>query len=90
MRGTDLPASAWRKSSFSGSATQNCVEVATIAAVAVAVRNSRDPGGPALRFTTAEWVAFLHGVRAGEFGSTNATSSDDAAYPGSKSAPKGS
>jgi hypothetical protein len=34
----------------------------------VAVRNSRFPDGPALVFTSAEWKAFLHGVKDGDFG----------------------
>ena len=33
----------------------------------VAMRNSRDPHGPALVFTAAEWDAFLAGARDGEF-----------------------
>ncbi|HYN18293.1 MAG TPA: DUF397 domain-containing protein, partial [Actinomycetes bacterium] len=33
----------------------------------VAVRNSRDPEGPALVFTGAELDAFLGGVRDGDF-----------------------
>lgn len=32
-----------------------------------AVRDSKDPAGAALVFTTAEWGAFTAGVRAGEF-----------------------
>jgi uncharacterized protein DUF397 len=55
----------WFKSTFSG-VSGNCVEVA-FAAGDVAVRDSKDPAGPALRFTAAEWLAFLAGVRAGEF-----------------------
>lgn len=34
----------------------------------VALRDSRFPDGPALVFTSAEWDAFLGGVRAGGFG----------------------
>jgi len=67
MMSTDLPTAAWRKSSFSGGAQQNCVEVAQTAAGTVAVRDSKDPAGPVLRFTRAEWTAFVCGVRAGEF-----------------------
>jgi len=67
MMGTDLPTADWRKSSFSGGAHQNCVEVAQTAAGTVAVRDSKDPAGPVLRFTRAEWTAFVRGVRAGEF-----------------------
>jgi hypothetical protein len=57
---------AWHKSSFSTGG--NCVEVATTAEGAVLVRDSKDPHGPVLAFTPAEWDAFRHGIRAGEFG----------------------
>jgi hypothetical protein len=33
----------------------------------VLVRDSKDPGGPVLRFSRLEWQAFLDGVRSGEF-----------------------
>jgi hypothetical protein len=33
----------------------------------VAVRDSKDPEGPILRFTAAEWAAFADGMAAGEF-----------------------
>ena len=33
----------------------------------VAVRDSKDPNGPVLHYTDAEWRAFLHGARNGEF-----------------------
>jgi len=33
----------------------------------VAVRDSRNPTGPALVFTTAEWAVFVGGVRDGDF-----------------------
>ena len=57
----------WIKSSYSGPTGGNCVEVAFLADGDVVVRNSRHPDGTALVFTTAEWEAFLSGVRAGEF-----------------------
>lgn len=57
----------WRKSSFSGPPHKNCVEVAGAGAGAVSVRDSKDPSGPVLAFTRDEWIAFLRGVRAGEF-----------------------
>ena len=55
----------WIKSSLSFS-NGNCVEVAALPG-GVGVRNSRDPDGPVLRFTPAEWRAFLGGARLGEF-----------------------
>ncbi|MEJ3655671.1 DUF397 domain-containing protein [Actinomycetes bacterium KLBMP 9759] len=55
----------WRKSSFSGS-NNECVEVRR-GKHAVEVRDSKNPHGYVLRFTTAEWSAFVDGVRAGEF-----------------------
>jgi predicted secreted Zn-dependent protease len=66
----DRPAAAshWVKSSFSF-ANGNCVEVADLPDGRIGVRNSRDPEGPVLRFTSDEWQAFLGGVRRGEFGS---------------------
>lgn len=33
----------------------------------VAVRDSKDPGGPKLLFTREEWKAFVGGLKAGEF-----------------------
>jgi hypothetical protein len=46
----------------------NCVEVARIDNDLIAVRDSKDPDGPALLFTAEEWKAFIEGVRAGELG----------------------
>jgi hypothetical protein len=64
---TNLADAVWRKSSFSGGAGQNCVEVARLAAGCVAVRHSKHPSGPSLTFNAAEWTAFIRGVLAGEF-----------------------
>ena len=58
----------WVKSSLSFS-TGNCVEVASLAGGEVGLRNSRDPDGPVLRFTSDEWHAFLGGAQNGEFDS---------------------
>ena len=54
----------WRKSSRSG--TSNCVEVA-LCGSSVLVRDSKDPSGPVLAFSSEEWEAFLAGARRGEF-----------------------
>ncbi|MEU8588916.1 DUF397 domain-containing protein [Streptomyces sp. NPDC048664] len=56
----------WIKSRHSN-AEGNCVEVATLADGAIAMRNSRHPEGPALVYTPAEMAAFLAGARDGEF-----------------------
>jgi Domain of unknown function (DUF397) len=63
-----LTAASWVKSSRSGPTGGNCVEVAALADGQVAMRNSRQPEGPVLVFTRAEWDAFLLGARDGEFG----------------------
>ena len=60
----DLSRVEWHKSSYSNST--GCVEIAFVGGL-VAVRDSKDPGGPALIFTTHEWEAFLAGARGGEF-----------------------
>ena len=57
---------AWFKSSFSGASGNACVEVALVPD-GIAVRDSKDQGGPVLRFTAREWLAFVAGVRANEF-----------------------
>lgn len=57
---------AFRKSSFSGAVNPNCVEVGFVTAE-VLLRDSKNPRGAVLRFTTDEWRAFLAGVKAGEF-----------------------
>jgi hypothetical protein len=49
---------AWRKSSYSGGTTANCVEVGN-ALGAVLVRDSKTPEAPALRFDRAAWSKFL-------------------------------
>lgn len=57
---------AWRKASMSAG-NGNCVELAPLADGGVAIRDSKDPNGPVLRFTSAEWAAFLDGAKNLEF-----------------------
>jgi hypothetical protein len=62
----DLSCIEWRKASYSANGGGNCVEVGTAGRV-VAVRDSKDPDGPTLAFTLAEWKAFVRCVQAGDF-----------------------
>jgi len=43
-----------------------CVEVARLGSM-IAVRDSKEPKGPALTYNSNEWSAFLDGVKRGEF-----------------------
>jgi Domain of unknown function (DUF397) len=54
----------FRKSSFSN---MDCVEVRPMTDGSVVLRNSRYPDRVAPAFTQGEWVAFVAGVKAGEF-----------------------
>jgi hypothetical protein len=62
------PGSRWIKSSLSFS-NSNCIEVARLPDGKVGVRDSKNPDAAILRFTPAEWQAFLGGARRGEFDS---------------------
>ncbi|MEU1625833.1 DUF397 domain-containing protein [Streptomyces sp. NPDC020096] len=57
---------AWKKSSYSG-AHGACVEVRTPGVHAIAVRDSKDPQGPSLSFSSESWAAFIAGVETGAF-----------------------
>ncbi|GAB3868132.1 DUF397 domain-containing protein [Dactylosporangium cerinum] len=59
----DLTGAVWRKSTRSGSNGGNCVEVAGNLPGVVAVRDSKDPNGPALAFETVDFVAFIEGLK---------------------------
>jgi hypothetical protein len=57
----------WRKSSHSGNGGANCVEVGARAdADRVLVRDTKDRGGPVLRFSPAAWGRFAAQVKSGE------------------------
>jgi hypothetical protein len=68
MPGDALTGLAWKKSQRSGP-QGNCVEMAQLPGGGIAMRNSRDPHGPALVFTHAEMEAFIGGAQDGEFDS---------------------
>jgi hypothetical protein len=67
VRSSDLTHTIWRKSNRSnGAGGAACVAVAGLAD-RVAMRDSKDPAGPVLAVTRAEWRAFLSNIRASEF-----------------------
>ena len=49
---------AWRKSSYSGSGDNDCVEVA-LGQEAVGVRDSKNTDGPQLAVAATAWQAFV-------------------------------
>ncbi len=73
MRASDLSRATWRKSSYSNGTGGSCVEIAAIAGSTgdnkhkVAVRDSKDPHGPALAFSAGEWRQFTAAVKADAF-----------------------
>ena len=63
----DLTGADWRKSTRSGNGGSDCVEVAKNLPEMVGVRDSKDRSGPALVFGPEAWMAFVDGVKDGEF-----------------------
>jgi hypothetical protein len=58
----DLTDASWRKSSRSGQNGGNCVEVAGLPGV-IAVRDSKNPGGPNLTFSSQAWRTFTQSCK---------------------------
>jgi len=58
----DITGAAWRKSSYSGGASGNCVEVAATDRTVV-VRDSQDPKSPVLAFGPKDWQRFADRVK---------------------------
>lgn len=57
---------SWRKSSYSGN-TGACIEVALPDERTIAVRDSKDPAGPHLNFSSGMWSTFVAEVHQGAF-----------------------
>ncbi|CCF61988.1 DUF397 domain-containing protein [Nocardia cyriacigeorgica] len=64
--GSGVDGARWFKSSRSVGGN-DCVEVAHLGQGCIGVRDSKNPTGPALVFTPAEWASFLTHTRAGHF-----------------------
>jgi hypothetical protein len=70
----DLNDAAWRTSSYSGGNGGQCVQVAAVTSrqtgstARCTVRDSKNPDGPVLAFTTRQWREFAAAVKAGTFG----------------------
>jgi hypothetical protein len=75
MRAPDLSRATWRKSSYSNGSGGSCVEIAVLTPMAdnepaIAVRDSKDPLGPALTFTAHQWHDFTGAIKAHELNLT--------------------
>ncbi|MFI8421807.1 DUF397 domain-containing protein [Streptomyces sp. NPDC085479] len=62
-----LGAAAWQKSSYSGDSGGECIEFADLAAH-IAVRDSKNPGGPAFLASPAAFTAFVSAAAEGRIG----------------------
>ena len=70
----DLTDATWRSSSYGSDDEDSRIEIAIITGVSkegsdcvIAMRDGKNPDGPALIFTPDEWRAFTAGVQDGEF-----------------------
>jgi hypothetical protein len=71
MPALDLSRATWRKSSYSNGSGGSCVEIAVLTRAAahdhdIAVRDSKDPHGPALTFTAGQWREFTAAIQTHE------------------------
>jgi hypothetical protein len=69
MADLDLSRAEWRKSTYSNGSGGSCVETAALRGnggrLVIAVRDSKDPNGPALTFTGREWQSLVTTIKAG-------------------------
>jgi hypothetical protein len=64
----EVAATLWHKSSHSNPDGGQCVDVAADRAAVVPVRDSKDPRGSVLAFSSGGWAAFLCAVKRGVLG----------------------
>lgn len=65
MPGRDTPQVSFHKSSHSDGG-EGCVETARLSATHL-VRDSKDPDGPTLAFSSSAWTRFLDQIKQGRF-----------------------
>ncbi|KJS52267.1 hypothetical protein VM98_32570 [Streptomyces rubellomurinus subsp. indigoferus] len=66
MTKPEISARGWYKSSYSAQAN-DCVEAGLVLnSGGMAVRDSKDPSGPALVFPTDAWTTFITSIKTGE------------------------
>lgn len=54
----------WRKSSYSGGSSGECVEVNDSCPTRVPVRDSKNPRSPVVAFGASAWTAFVGSLKA--------------------------
>lgn len=57
------PEHTWFKSSYSDGTGQNCIEAARVRPTGIAIRDSKNPTGPALLLPATAWEPFLSHLR---------------------------
>jgi len=72
MSAPDLSRVTWRKSSYSNGMGGSCVEIAPLAGIPgtnddIAIRDSKDPHGPALTFAARQWRELAAAIKSHEF-----------------------
>jgi hypothetical protein len=69
MSAHDLSRAMWRKSSYSNGSGGSCVEIAMLKDAPgehdIAVRDSKNPHGPALTVTEGQWRDFTAAIKNG-------------------------
>ncbi|MQY15799.1 hypothetical protein SRB5_59900 [Streptomyces sp. RB5] len=66
MKRYDLPANAWRKSSYSPDNGGECVEIQQVDRDTVAVGDSKNRSQGAFVFSAAAWSTFVDAIKTGE------------------------
>jgi hypothetical protein len=61
----DLTTATWRKSTYSNGSGGNCVEAAATQG-GPALRDSKNPDGPALLFSASQWQTFIQELQKNE------------------------